>query len=62
MYGRKDPKHHVHVIGHDTPGEQMVALAIEMAQRLRDHTGYGRMFEMTGTRARVQILFDDLRR
>jgi hypothetical protein len=48
----------VHVIGHETPGKQAIALAVKMEQRILDKRGDVRLSQPTFTESNIQIALD----
>ncbi len=49
---------HVHVVGHDRPRMQLIALAVEMEKRVLHHLRDTRVFEVACPSGPVQGLFD----
>jgi len=54
----KHPSHNVHMVGHDAPGEEPVALVVEASQSICHDVGYRGMLEMARARTAIEVLLD----
>ena len=50
----------VYMVGHDDPRQQAIALAVEMQQRVLDHSGYALVAQPARTMPLVGVAFDSL--